>query len=149
MKFEEEIHPQMKPLLEKLKKSTAYREETLYNLDIHSGAYVFYEDGEPMYVGIVGRHSKGDVRGRIQQHRSGSPNQAPLASRMTIEDLRLGSMTLNQLKRDYTSEFKEKQKLVRNMEVRAVEIKCCVTLAAFEIYAAMTLETPYNDFCTH
>ena len=34
---------------------------------------------------------------------------------MTIEDLRLGSMTLKQLNRDYTPEFREKQKLVRNM----------------------------------
>ena len=149
MKFQEEIHPQMKTLLEKLKKSTAYCEETLQNLHIHSGAYVFYEDDKPMHVGIVGRHSKGDIRKRIQQHCSGSPSAAPLASRMTIEDLRLGSMTLKQLNRDYTPEFREKQKLVRNMEVRAVAIKCCATLAVFEIYAAMTLETPHNDFCTH
>ena len=139
----------MKTLLEKLKASTAYCGETLHSLHIHSGAYVFYKGSKPMYVGIVGPHSKQDIRRRIQQHRTGVARAAPLPSRMTIEDLQLGPMTLKKLTQGYEAEFREKQRLVRNMEVRAVEINCCVTLAAFEIYAAVTLETPYNDFCTH
>ena len=72
-----------------------------------------------------------------------------MASLMTIEALRLGRITLAKLAECYTPQFKEQQQLVRNMEVRAVEIKCCVTLAVFEIYAAVQLQTPYNNFCTH
>ncbi len=145
--FEGEIYPQMVALLTRLQQSVPYRDQALHNLCIHSGTYVFYEDGKPMYVGIVGRCSKQDIRKRIQQHRNGRPSQ-PLASRMTIEYLRLGSMAVRQLRKD-SPEFMANQDRVRNMEVRAVEIKCCVTLAAFEIYAAVNLQTPYNDFCTH
>ncbi len=147
--FEEEIHHQLKPLLKELEASTPYCEETLDSLHIHSGAYVFYEGNDPMYVGIVGPHSKQDILTRIRQHRTGTTKTAPLPSRMTIADLGLGPMTLKKLGQDHNAEFKEKQRIVRNMKVRAIEIRCCVTLAAFEIYAAVTLETPYNDFCIH
>ena len=149
MKFEEEIKPQLKDILKDLRDSDPYREENLRDLRIHSGAYVFYQGKKPMYVGIVGRHSRRGIRQRIREHIGGRPSQAPLASRMTIEDLRLGSMTLAQLARDYKPEFREQQERVRNMEVRAIEIQDCTTLAVFEIYAAVNLQTPYNDFCTH
>ena len=76
MKFEE-INKQMGPLLNKLKASDAYREETLNDLRIHSGAYVFYERCKPMYVGIVGRHSKNNIGGRIKQHGNGAPKLIP------------------------------------------------------------------------
>ena len=150
-RFEEEILPQLKELLATLDVSRRYHERNLRKLDIHSGAYVFYrgEKPMPMYVGIVGPHSKGSIRTRVNQHRSGRPNQAPLAARMTIEGLELGPMTLKQLAENHIKEFREQQQLVRRMEIRAVEIQCCATLAVFEIYAAVNLRTPYNDFCTH
>ena len=61
----------------------------------------------------------------------------------------MGPMTRAQLVRDYEDEFREQQEIVRQMEVRAIEIRCCTTLAVLEIYAAVNLRTPYNDFCTH
>ena len=143
------INSQMTPLLEQLQKSTAYSNETLRNLDLQCGVYVFYQDGKAKYVGRVGPHSKQAIRRRIAQHCRGRPSEAPLASLMTIEYLGLGSLTRAQLTSDYRPQFDEQQTLVRNMKIRAVEIKCCATQAVFEIYAALTLQTPYNDFCTH
>ena len=148
-RFEEEILPQLEELLAILVGSPPYHEGNLRDLGIHSGAYVFYRGEDPMYVGIVGPHSRGGIRTRVNQHRSGRPNQAPLAARMTIEGLELGPMTLRQLGENHIEEFREQQQIVRGMEVRAVEIQCCTTLAVFEIYAAVNLRTPYNDFCTH
>ena len=144
-----EINSKMKPLLEQLQKSTAYSNETLQNLDLHCGVYVFYQDGNAKYVGRVGPHSAQGIRTRIAQHCKGRPSEAPLASLMTIEYLGLGPLTRAKLASDYRPQFDEQQTLVRNMEIRAVEIKCCATQAVFEIYAALTLQTSYNDFCTH
>ena len=140
---------QMGQLLAALTGSPLYGEANLHDLAINSGAYVFYEGRRAMYVGIVGRCSKQDIRTRVNQHRRGVPKTAPLASLMTIAELRLGRLTRSQLAADYCRQFRQQQERVRNMEVQAVEIMCCVTLAAFEIYAAVQLQTPYNDFCTH
>ena len=151
MSFDKEIHPQLEPLLKELEASTPYSVENLEGLDINSGAYVFYDGNKAMCVGIVGPHSKQSIQTRIKQHSAGKPRVAPLASLMTIEALGFTPMTMTRkvLLQDHHAKFKEKQSEVCNMKVRAIEIKCCVTLAAFEIYAAVTLMTPYNDFCTH
>ena len=125
-------------------------EATLQDLNMNSGAYVFYEDRNPLYVGIVGPHSKQNIRKRVQQHRSSNPKQTPLASRMTIERFELDRATTRaQLAEQYRAEFAVCRELVREMKIRAVEIQCCTILAVFEIYAAVNLGTPYNDFCTH
>ena len=120
------------------------------DLDIHSGAYVFYEDENRLYVGIVGPHSMRGIRERVREHRNGSPRNAPLASRMTIEGLGLDPNTTRALlAKQYMPDFVAFRELVKDMEVRAIGIQCCTLLAAFEIYAAVNLATPYNDFCTH
>ena len=78
-----------------------------------------------------------------------APSSAALASLMTKEKLGPDDTTTATIKANHLPQFKEQQKLVRNMEVRAVKIKCCVILAAFEIYAAVELQTRYNSFCPH
>ena len=145
----EEIKTQTEQLLEELKRSRAYNEATLSNLTIDSGAYVFYRGNKAMYVGIVGPHSKQNIQTRVKQHFYGKPPSAPLASLMTMEKLELSSVTRQQLSTQYLRQFETHQELVRKMKVQAIEIRCCVTLAVFEIYAAVQLGTPYNYFCTH
>ena len=69
---------------------------------------------------------------------------------MTRNALRLDQPPTNaQITARYMREFREQQEQVRGMEVRAVQITDCNLLAVFEIYAAVNLRTPYNDFCTH
>ena len=144
----EEINEQMGQLLATLEVSPAYSEKTLPDLRVNSGAYVFYEGGKPMYVGIVGPHSVKGIRDRIRQHMGWAPPSAPLASLMTKEALP-GNITTARVAADHLDLFKQQQARVGNMEVQAVAIEDCVVLAAFEIYAAVQLQTPYNFFCTH
>ena len=152
MKFEE-IHVQMQPLLLKLKASNSYRKETIGKLVLQSGVYVFYENDKAKYVGRVGHLSKQDIKTRVRQHYSGNVKQAPLAAVMLRKDLNLetGPGALHTIEdyaeTIYKDEFEERQKRVNKMEVRAVEIKDCTTRAIFEIYAALTLDTKYNQFC--
>ena len=138
----------MGPLLATLKRSCLYSEATLPDLCINSGAYVFYEAKKPMYVGIVGRHSVKGIRGRIRQHMRWAPKSAALASLMTKKALPC-NITTARVAAEHLDLFRQKQAVVRNMEVKAVAIEDCVVLAAFEIYAAVQLQTPYNYFCTH
>ncbi len=149
----EKTTAQMGPLLEKLRNSPAYRRETLRNLP-KKGVYVFYEYGEPMYVG---RSNRQGIRQRIQQHTipSSGHNQATFAFQLLQEKLGVSTGHGAELNRPalaakYESEFKGQKQRVRNMEVRAVEITDSVTQTVFEIYAVLTLETTrYNSFDTH
>ena len=54
-----------------------------------------------------------------------------------------------ELANNHEPEFKELKRRVRNMEVRAVEIKDSETQTVFEVYASLALKTQYNKFDTH
>ena len=152
----EEIVVQLEPLLEKLQSGPAYHGRTLREMP-EKGVYVFYEDGEPVYVGRVGSNSKQTVRQRVRQHTipSSGHNQATFAFRLLQDDLGLpvgheSDMTRPEFAEKYEAEFSEQKQRVRNMEVRVVEITSSVVQAVFEIYAALTLGTTrYNRFDTH
>ena len=151
MKFEE-IYDQMKPLLRDLKKSTLYCKETIGNLGLESGGYVFYEKDKAMYVGRVGHLSKQDIKTRVRQHFSGNVKKAPLAAVMLRKDLKLKTgpgaphTIAYYAGKKYKAEFEERQQRVNKMKVKAVEIKHGTTRAIFEIYVALTWDTEYNQF---
>jgi hypothetical protein len=50
---------------------------------------------------------------------------------------------------DFKSVFLEPKKRVAAMEVRFVEIEDPLLQALFEVYAALYLKTPWNDFSNH
>ncbi|GAH72024.1 unnamed protein product [marine sediment metagenome] len=45
--------------------------------------------------------------------------------------------------------FPEAKNRVAQMKIRVIQIDDQVTQALFEIYAALALNVPYNDFSTH
>ena len=155
MRFED-IVARMEPLLEQLQNSLPYNAPTYKGLP-EKGIYVFFERGAPMYIGRVGSTSKQTMRNRIRQHTipSAEHNQAVFAFRLLQEKLGVATghgaeLSRAELAKKYKSEFKEMKERVRNMEVRAVEIKDSVTQAVFEIYASLALKTTrYNNFDTH
>ena len=151
--FEREIQRHLPRLLRKLMRSRQFLREDLGQLNIPSGAYLFSCDERPMYIGIVGPHSQHGIRQRVRQHQGGTPAQAPLPSHMTKNTLGLDPAPTNaQIAARYMREFRAEQALVQQMEVRAIavpETPGCALLASFEIFAAVNLQTPYNDFCTH
>ncbi len=144
-----EIVGQMEPLLDQLLEGTAYRGDTLQNLRVRHGIYGFFEGRMPMYVGRVGSTSNQPMRTRIRQHRNGKPRTAPLPTWMVRRYLGQDDITAKQIAEDHLPIFDQMQKRVRKMEVRVVEIEDCTIQAVFEIYSALVLETPFNDFCTH
>ena len=50
---------------------------------------------------------------------------------------------------DFVSAFSEAKTRIRNMEYRCVEEPDQNRQALLEIYCAVVLKTPYNDFKTH
>ena len=144
-----EIVGQMEPLLDQLLRGTAYRGDTLQNLHVRHGIYGFFEGEMPMYVGRVGPTSKQPMRTRIRQHRNGHPRTAPLPTWMVRRHLGQNDITAQQIAVDYRSIFDQMQERVREMEVRVIEVEDCTIQAVFEIYSALVLQTPFNDFCTH
>ena len=144
-----EIVGQMEPLLDQLLGGTAYRGDTLQSLHVRHGIYVFFEGEMPMYVGRVGPTSKQPMRTRIKQHRNGQPRTAPLPTWMVRIHLGQNDITAKRIAEDHRSLFDQTQERVRAMEVKAVQIEDCTIQAIFEIYSALVLQTPFNDFCTH
>ena len=154
MKFED-IIACMEPLFEQLQSSQPCRAPTYHGLP-EKGIYVFYDQGNPVYVGRVGSTSKQEMRSRIQQHTRPSSGHNTATFAFILLQEKLGKPTghgaefsREGLAKEYPLEFKEMKELVRNMEVRAVEIKDSETQTVFEVYASMALKTRYNKFDTH
>ena len=154
MEFDD-IIARMEPLLEQLVSNPLYSAPGYQGLP-QKGIYVFYEQGTPMYVGRVGITSKQTMRNRIRQHTipSSHHNQAVFAFRLLLEQLGIstGHGTGHrrvEVEEEYGQEFRKMKERVRNMDVRAVEVKDSVTQTLFEVYVALALKTPYNSFDTH
>lgn len=119
-----------------------------------SGIYLFSDGDKPLYVG---RSNK--LRKRFFLHtREGSRhNQASFAFRLVAEVLNLppasytkeGSRKVVASKEEFIREFANAKKRIRAMNYRYVEETDQTRQALLEIYAAVVLKTPYNDFGTH
>jgi hypothetical protein len=116
------------------------------------GVYLFFENGKAIYVG-----RSNTIPRRFGQHtRPGSQtNQAALATLIARKELglpvdyRKGARARLLANREFMIEFEKAKTRVRAMEFRAVEEPDQNRQALLEIYCAITLETPFNDFGTH
>ena len=119
-----------------------------------AGIYLFTEGGRHLYVGRTN-----SIRKRLQQHcRPGSThNSAPFAFRLARE-------ARNVLKATYKAEgsrahlvqdpefakaFTAAKARLCAMHIRAVEESNPLRQALLEMYVAVSLEAPYNDFDNH
>ncbi|WP_338721227.1 hypothetical protein [Devosia sp. XK-2] len=119
-----------------------------------SGIYLFSDGDKPLYVGRSNR-----LRKRFFLHtREGSRhNQASFAFRLVAEALKLppasytkdGSRKVVASTEEFIREFAAAKKRIRAMNYRYVEETDQTRQALLEIYAAVVLQTPYNDFGTH
>lgn len=118
------------------------------------GVYLFSEGRKHLYGG----RSK-DIRGRIGRH-----SRPGASHRMAAFAFRLAREATDHLDASYKKEgsrsqlmedpafraaFDEAKTRIREMDVRFVEEDDPVRQALLEIYVAVSLETPYNDFRTH
>ncbi|MCA7023198.1 GIY-YIG nuclease family protein [Stenotrophomonas acidaminiphila] len=119
-----------------------------------AGIYLFSEADRHLYVGRTN-----SIRKRLQQHcRPGSThNSAPFAFRLARE-------ARNALKATYKKEgsrahliqdpefakaFTAAKARLRAMHIRVVEESNPLRQALLEMYVAVSLEAPYNDFDNH
>jgi hypothetical protein len=116
------------------------------------GVYLFSEKDKPIYVG-----RSDNIPRRYGQHTlpSSQTNQAALASLIAKEELDLlpdyrpgarARLLANEL---FTAAFHKAKQRIRSMEFRAVEETDPLKQALIEVYCAVVLETPYNDFSNH
>ena len=117
--------------------------------------YLFSENGRHLYVGRTNSLKK-----RLKQHSNPSSqhNQAVFAFRLAREATGYLEAAYTGSKRrailvaeneEFAAAFMQAKDRVRAMDVRYVEESDQLRQALLEIYVAVVLETPYNDFGTH
>jgi len=119
-----------------------------------AGVYLFSERDHHLYVG-----RSNSIRKRLQQHcRDGSRhNSAPFAFRLAREACNVEQATYKSegsradLLRDpgFASAFKEAKARLRAMQIRVVEESNPLRQALLEMYIAVSLAAPYNNFDNH
>lgn len=151
LRYAESLHPSF----ERLIAMTPVTVPTLPREAPRECVYLFSEQGKSLYVGRT-RH----LRQRMRQHSipSSQHNQAVFAFRLARQDTgRLvaaytGDATRALLAANdpaFATAFTGAKARVRAMELRYVEEADPLRQALLEIYAAIVLATPYNDFNTH
>lgn len=118
------------------------------------GIYLFSEEGNHLYVG-----RSRNIRRRIQKHsRPGATHHtASFAFLLAREDTGMNQATYKpegsraQLVEipEFADAFTKAKERIRNMDLRYVEETDSLSQALLEIYVAVSLGTPYNDFRTH
>jgi predicted GIY-YIG superfamily endonuclease len=116
--------------------------------------YLFSEGSQHLYVGRTRR-----LRQRLRQHSipGAQHNQAVFAFRLARE--MTGRLTAAYSKEgsrlalcsdsEFGPAFVEAKKRIREMQVRYVEECDPLRQTLLEVYVAVVLKTPYNDFNTH
>ena len=118
--------------------------------------HLFSENGRYLYVGRTRRQS---LRQRLRQHSidSAQHNQAVFAFKIAREvtgHVHPGYTAQDSREAlcadpEFSQAFLEAKRRVRKMELRYVEEADPLRQTLLEIYVAVALKTPYNDFDTH
>ncbi len=116
--------------------------------------YLFSEAGRHLYVG-----RSNNFRNRLRQHSidGAQHNQAVFAFRLAreltgkteVSYKSEGSRSSLLADSDFAKAFLSAKRRVRGMDLRYVEEVDQLRQALLEIYVAVALRTPYNDFATH
>lgn len=145
---------QLDAKVDALLKAAAYRYAELPRGMPKCGVYLFSRGREHLYVGRSRR-----IRSRLGNHcrQTARHNQASFAFLLARE--RTGkvsaSYSTNGSRADlckdpvFLAAFDNAKTFLRSLDIRFVEERAPVAQALLEIYAAIRLETRYNDFDTH
>jgi predicted GIY-YIG superfamily endonuclease len=119
-----------------------------------AGVYLFSEGGKHLYVGRTNR-----LRERLRQHcrPSSSHNSAAFAFRLARITHGVANATYKregsrkELSKDtqFLQAFSKAKGRLRAMDIRIVEESNPLRQALLEMYIAIALNTPYNDFDNH
>lgn len=119
------------------------------------GVYLFSENGRALYVGRTN-----DIRKRLRSHcqPSAGPEKAAFAFKLAREatGMTKASYLPNEESREglmgnpsFAAAFISAKERVSKMDIRFVEEADQRRQALLEIYCAVSLDTPYNDFGTY
>jgi hypothetical protein len=140
----------MAPYMERLLACPPLTQEDLSAVPRH-GIYVFYEDEVPIYVG-----RSNNMRSRLRMHcRSSSGHLSAtfafLLARRHADCPSLDGKTRQQAQDDpdFRRLWDQCKSDIRAMQIRVVEIDDQIDQTLFEVYAALELQTKYNDWHTH
>jgi hypothetical protein len=120
-----------------------------------SGVYLFSEKGRHLYVGrsnvLRGRHGRHCRPGATHRQAAFAFQLAREITGRTTVAYRAGEGSRTGLMLDpvFAVAFTGAKERIRGMEYRYVEEVDQNRQALLEIYCAIVLETPYNDFGTH
>lgn len=152
-RFREHIES-LDPSFQRLLAMPAFTVESLPRHMPESGIYLFSEQGQHLYVG-----RSDNLRGRVQAHcrASSRQNVAAFAFRMarkvtgmtTVAYSLDGSRSDLELRPVFSAEFIRQKQRIRTMELRFVEEADPMRQALLEMYVAVALGTPHNDFENH
>ena len=146
----QKVIEQMEPFLKTLKDCQPFTWSNLRDIP-PKGVYVFYENGEAIYVGRSNR-----MRQRIREHGANSSRHesATFAFKLLREAIgepesHQSNKTRKELQELHPKEYEEQRLRIRNMTVRAVDIEDQLVQTIFETYAILALgTTQYNTFHT-
>ena len=146
----ESLHPSFESLL----RSEPFTFGSLPKDLPKAGIYLFTEADRHLYVGRTNSICK-----RLQQHcrPSSAHNSAPFAFRLAREARGVpkatykieGSRAHLVLDPDFSAAFTGSKTRLCAMQIRVVEESNPLRQALLEMYVALSLETPYNDFDNH
>lgn len=146
----ESLHPSFEVLL----RSVPFQFSSLPKALPKAGVYLFSDGEHHLYVGRTN-----SIRKRLQQHcRPGSShNSAPFAFRLAREARKVPQATYKtegsrvHLLQDleFVSAFTDAKARLRTMNIRVVEESNPLRQALLEMYIAVALAAPYNDFDNH
>lgn len=139
----EDVHEKYTNLIN----SNAYRTNTLPRKMPKSGVYLFSENGKYLYVG-----RSNNMRSRYGNHcnKCSSHNSAAFAFKIARETTGKNDNRKQLVRDDHFLDAFEKAKLrIQDMDYRFVEEDNQIKQSLLEIYCAVILNTPYNDFHTH
>jgi hypothetical protein len=141
--------------VDELLASPAYKYGSLPRRGVpKSGIYLFSDGPEHLYVGRSNR-----MRTRLGSHcrDSSRHNAASFAFRLARHDTGMteaaytswGSRDVLSTDLEFVKSFREAKAYLKTLDIRFVEESHQTIQALLEIYAAIRLETPHNDFNTH
>jgi predicted GIY-YIG superfamily endonuclease len=117
-----------------------------------SGIYLFSENDKHLYVGRTN-----NIKRRYKEHINPKVYDAPFAFRLAREDTgnnkatysKKGSRKKLLLTKSFKISLKTAKNKISKMNFRYVLESDSIKQALLEIYVAVVLKAPYNDFDTH
>lgn len=149
-----EIVESLEPKFQQLVNSTPVTYARLPHVMPERGIYLFSEGDAHLYVGRTNR-----LRNRLSGHCSASSTHLTAAFAFRIARQKTGRLRASYKKegsraalmRDeaFAAEFRAAKQRLLKMDIRYVEESDPIRQTLLEVYVAVILKTPFNDFDNH